>query len=185
MRLTCANVRDTFTQKSDMKLVLTFLTLLATSALSQTGKVNPTGRLGENHVVTAMDSNDVYIWLGTNQGLFRLNRRNNRKKYYSLSNTGYPSNYVTALQCGKDGVVWIGTNNGLLKYDNYGFIPFTTENSNLPENFITTVTVTPGDELLVSTAHNGPMRMHRNRFQHVQGIAKLKTDPQSPGSLSE
>ncbi|MBS4065691.1 MAG: hypothetical protein KGZ74_14115 [Chitinophagaceae bacterium] len=151
--------------------------ILSTSIFSQLPALNKGERLYEDHIITAVDSNEIYVWIGTDHGLFRFNRKRNRKKFYSLSNTGHITNYVTDLYCMKDGCVWIATNNGLLKYDNYTFIPFTIENSDLPENSIISVTVNMNNYLLVGTVHRGTMQMQKNRFYPeivIDNIARSK-----------
>jgi ligand-binding sensor domain-containing protein len=128
-------------------------------------------------IITDMDFNERYIWVGTNEGLYRISKKSGKEKFYSLSNTGSEFNYVTDIFCLSDGCVWIATNNGLLKYDNFGFISYSTENSDLPENIILSVTSNSTGDIVVGTAHYGVMILHKNRFRHVNvNLAQAGTE---------
>jgi hypothetical protein len=115
-------------------------------------------------LVTAIDSSDNLIWVGTSKGLFVINKKRKRLRYYTLSNTGYSDNVVTSLRCQEDGCVWIGTNNGLIKYDNYGFITYSSENSNLPSNCIYAISIGKDANLRIQTADKTWLLMHKDHF---------------------
>src|SRR5436190_11669221 len=98
--------------------VLTTLLLLGISVRSQSTYA-PGNHMENGRLITAVDSNENYVWLGTDEGLFRISRNRRKLKFYSLNVTGLPQNHVTGICCHNDGIVWIGTDHGLVKYDNY------------------------------------------------------------------
>lgn len=118
------------------------------------------------HKITVIDSTAEHIWVGTTKGVYVISKKRLRIRYNALSKTGYSANVVTSLYCLEDGCVWIGSNNGLIKYDNYGFIIFNTENTNLPDNCILKIKPGEGNGLYILTSKNGIMRMHKNHFHY-------------------
>lgn len=65
--------------------------------------------------VNVMEADTKSVWLGTEDGLARFDKKNNAWKSYNIFK-GLPDNEVTALN--KDGeVLWIGTRLGLAFYD--------------------------------------------------------------------
>jgi hypothetical protein len=149
-----------------MKNAILYLSFFfTTSVFSQAEDLKKGELFNGLYIITGVDSNEVYKWIGTERGIFRVNKKKNTKKFYSLSASGCSASCVTAIYCESDGCVWIATNNGLFKYDNYAFISFNTENSELPENLITGVGISRHNDLWISTKNHGMLRMYRNRFR--------------------
>jgi ligand-binding sensor domain-containing protein len=165
MQLILGSRASTFIKKSPMKKIIILICLFFSSkAFSQESAFKKGSQLDQKHFITAVDSNESYIWLGTKTCLVRVSKKTGKKSFYTLSVTGHDDNYVTSLFCLSDGCVWIGTNHGLIKYDVYGFILYSNENTNLPEDFIISLGGTDNEDLLVGTAHHGVLRMHRSHF---------------------
>jgi hypothetical protein len=158
-----------------MKAISILIALVVHScSLAQPADLRIGAKFSKSARITALGSNGNYKWVGTDKGLYRINLKKGSMKHYSLSNTGFMQNHVTALYCLQDGCVWITTDHGLLKYDNFTFIPYTTENSNLPEDLLTGIAGCIGDDLVIETAHFGNMRLHRNRFFPAPEEGELK-----------
>jgi len=76
--------------------------------------------LSNNTVWCLLEDSDGYIWIGTDDGLNRYDRKNNEVKIfknnsynpYSISN-----NKINVLFEDSDGILWIGTWNGLNRFD--------------------------------------------------------------------
>jgi len=109
-------------------------------------------------VITARGETEKYIWEGTNQGLYRTNKSNGKRKFLTLKNSKLPDNYITSIACLIDGQTYIATLNGILFWDNYSFFLITTENSDLPENKVIDIKVGPGDALIIKTKSCGIFR---------------------------
>ena len=114
--------------------------------------------------VSDIDSNDTFLWIGTDRGVIKRHRMRSTERHNSLSVTGYDINQVRDVLCMNDGVVWIATDHGLVKFDNYAFIAFTVDNTNLPQNDLLQVRPATGSGVLILTARFGWMRLHRAHF---------------------
>ena len=89
---------------------------------------NPKDRtsLSSNTVLSAADDpleNNRYLWLGTNAGLNRLDKKTGVFKQYSIAQ-GLPDNVVygvlaenTPKDSAKPGFIWLSTNKGLCRFD--------------------------------------------------------------------
>lgn len=68
-----------------------------------------------SHQVNVMEADSHYVWLGTQNGLVRMRKKDSTWRSYT-SFQGLPDNEVTALE--SDGrYLWIGTTEGLAVYD--------------------------------------------------------------------
>jgi len=68
--------------------------------------------LSNNSVSSVYEDSDYNLWVGTNDGLNKLNRSNNTIiKYYNT--TGLPSNLVTSITGDRNHNLWIATTRGL------------------------------------------------------------------------
>ncbi len=82
-------------------------------------KNNPNS-ISSNLVSSVTGDNEGNIWVGTNNGLNKINKSSNRvTKYFNdpKSENSLGSNNILKLLFGKDGALWIGTDNGLDKFD--------------------------------------------------------------------
>ena len=100
---------------------------------------------------TARAENSKYYWIGTNSGLYLVNKKNKRVFHITAANSSLPSDSVTAIAVRPDGEVYIGTTQGMLRYDNYTFLTVTTENSSLRSNRITALVGTNNGDIYAGT----------------------------------
>jgi len=83
-------------------------------------KLNVNSGLSDNAIWCLLEDDDGFIWIGTNSGLNRYDKKTDEIKTYrynpynpySISN-----NIINVLYQDKYGIVWAGTYNGLNKYD--------------------------------------------------------------------
>lgn len=68
-----------------------------------------------SHQVNVMEADDRYVWLGTQDGLAQMRKKDSSWRFYN-SFRGLPDNEVTALESDA-GYLWIGTASGLAVYD--------------------------------------------------------------------
>ncbi|MEO8399213.1 MAG: two-component regulator propeller domain-containing protein [Ignavibacteriaceae bacterium] len=59
-----------------------------------------------------------YYWIGSNNGLFLLEKNAKKVYNYDQSNSEISHNNILSMYQSKSGVVWVGTRNGLNKIDN-------------------------------------------------------------------
>ncbi len=83
-----------------------------------------------------MVDKDNVLWIGSSGGLLTLNG-----SIWTDYSSRLPSKFVTAIIADKNNVVWIGTQNGLVKYDGSTWKTFTTDNSGITANFVTSLAV--------------------------------------------
>ena len=82
--------------------------------------------LPQNSVNAIAQTDDGYLWVGTQEGLGRFDGV--RFTVFDTSNTpGLPGNLVTALRTDRHGALWIGTEQGLARLVAGTFERFTTD----------------------------------------------------------
>jgi ligand-binding sensor domain-containing protein len=83
--------------------------------------VIPTGESLNNQTIHSIaEDNEGYLWLGTDKGLFRFDRKKQEFKNYPHSAEDASSiscDTINVVLKGHDGILWLGTNSGLDKFD--------------------------------------------------------------------
>ncbi|CUT01972.1 two-component regulator propeller domain-containing protein [Candidatus Kryptonium thompsonii] len=97
-------------------------------------------RLNGNSVLSVAFEGD-YVWLGTTNGLVKLNRFTGEKINYNKSTSGLPSDYVRAILIDSQGHKWIGTYGGLAKFDGVRWTVYNTSNLGLPSDNVYAIAV--------------------------------------------
>jgi Two component regulator propeller len=143
--------------------------------------------LNNNMMITAIGESDHYVWVGTNEGLFKINKKNGKRSHFTNQNSRLPHNYVTSIACARDGKTYIGTINGILMWDNYAFLVISTENSSFPSDIITALAIDRDDHLWIGTYGDGlikstgedikPFRTQPIEFND-ENIYSIAFDPQ-------
>ena len=72
------------------------------------------GLLTNNNIYCLADDYDGNLWIGTQEGLNRLNKKTG--EMYPYSSPVIPNNSVSCLLVTKDNTVWVGTDFGLCRY---------------------------------------------------------------------
>jgi signal transduction histidine kinase/ligand-binding sensor domain-containing protein/CheY-like chemotaxis protein/AraC-like DNA-binding protein len=75
---------------------------------------------GVREVRCMLSQNDSLLWIGTSEGLFRLNTMNLTYVIFNEQNSKLGSNIVRSLYTDTDDNVWVGTFDGLNMIDRYG-----------------------------------------------------------------
>lgn len=70
--------------------------------------------LSNNYIFTLLPDNDQAVWVGTTEGLFRLNLCNYRFEAIPID-TDYPGKTILSLTKDKEGNLWAGTKKGILR----------------------------------------------------------------------
>ena len=146
--------------------------------------------LPQNTVQALAQTQDGFIWLGTESGLVRFDGVE-FETYDRNSNPALPGNDIRALLATKDGALWIGTNAGLARWKDGTFRVFTT-NDSLPANGIMALDEDMDGSLGVWT-EQGPVRMTGDHFGALarklailrNGHSMVGGYPGAPGAFDE
>lgn len=105
--------------------------------------------------VTALETNDAGVWVGSERsGLFHIANAK-LKKTYTFENTsgGLRSDTIYTLFTDREGVIWIGTNRGVSRFDRLGPMQQTVSDSS-NGNFIRTIYAPDGTKGLFYAGSN-------------------------------
>jgi signal transduction histidine kinase/ligand-binding sensor domain-containing protein len=126
---------------------------LRDSWLSRDGSLN-------DGVQAIAQTPDGYLWVGTQDGLFRFDGIN-FKRYDRRLSRSLPSNDVLILICDHAGRLWIGTDKGLGCYDKGVFESINT-NHGLSSNIIRALFEDSNSDLWIGTGGKGGLNVLRN-----------------------
>ena len=139
--------------------------------------------LPQNTVRALAQTQDGFLWLGTEAGLVRFDGVE-FQTYDRNSIPALPGNDVRCLLATRDGALWIGTGAGLARWKDGASRTFTTQDG-LPANGILAVDEFEGGAIKVYT-EQGPALLNGDRFQAIS--PKLLFSPNAhfmPGANSE
>jgi ligand-binding sensor domain-containing protein len=91
-----------------------------------------------------------FLWVGGEEGLFRVQIETKKKKNYTTSN-GLISNSVRAIAVDRLGFKWIGTDKGVSQFDGDRNWVTYDYSDGLPSNFINCVVIDPLDNIWFGT----------------------------------
>ncbi len=117
--------------------------------------------LPQNTVQALAQTQDGFLWLGTEAGLVRFDGVE-FETYDRNSNPALPGNDIRALLASKDGALWIGTNAGLARWKGGAVRVFTTSDG-LPANGILALSEEANGALDIWT-EQGAALMEGNAF---------------------
>ncbi len=120
--------------------------------------------LPQNTVRALAQTQDGFLWLGTEAGLVRFDGVE-FQTYDRNSVPALPGNDVRCLLATRDGALWIGTGAGLARWKDGASRTFTTQDG-LPGDGILALEETPDGQLLVST-DIGPAELSVEHFSAV------------------
>jgi PAS domain S-box-containing protein len=118
--------------------------------------------LPQNSALSVAQTDDGYLWIGTEQGLSRFDGK--QFVTYTPKNTPrLPGAYIRSLLAARDGSLWIGTPHGLAHRTGTLISSFTTREG-LPSNSIHAIFESRDGSIWVATAL-GVSRMQRGRVE--------------------
>ncbi|HEY6844885.1 MAG TPA: two-component regulator propeller domain-containing protein [Terracidiphilus sp.] len=123
--------------------------------------------LPQNTVQAVAQTQDGFVWLGTEVGLVRFDG-NTFQVFDRSSRPALPGNDVRCLLVGKDGALWIGTSEGLVLWKGGAATTF-TQADGLPGNQIVSLQPDGHGGIRVETA-SGAAHFENGRFR--QAIAE-------------
>jgi signal transduction histidine kinase/streptogramin lyase len=143
---------------------LTALALEPTTPLANYGRqawVMENG-LPQNTVQALAQTQDGFVWLGTEVGLVRFDG-NGFQVFDKNSSPALPGNDVRCLLAAKDGALWIGTSDGLARWKDGAVTAFTTRDG-LPGNGIQALAENFGNGAMGVWTDGGPAGLEGKRF---------------------
>jgi signal transduction histidine kinase/ligand-binding sensor domain-containing protein len=123
--------------------------------------------LPQNTVQALAQTNDGFLWLGTEDGLVRFDGVE-FQTYDRSSVPALPGNDIRCLLATRDGALWIGTGAGLARWKDGASRTFTTQDG-LPGNGILTIKEAQDGSLLVWT-EQGPALLSGEKFKPVENV---------------
>lgn len=136
--------------------------------------------LPQNSIVSVEQTEDGFLWLGTQEGLVRFDG-----VHFTTYTHEIPNPYVSALYEDADGVLWIGTyGGGLARYADGRFTRPSIEG--LPDGHISALTSDAAGALWIGTYAGGLARLHDGDLRTFSapdgapagGVMALATDTQ-------
>ena len=121
--------------------------------------------IGAGNKVTAQVETAEYQWIGTENGIYRICKKNDKVAHITTANSCLPDNKITCMAARGNGEVFAGTAGGILRYDGFAFLKITTENSKLPSNNISGLACDQYDMIWVGTADYGIATIENNRIK--------------------
>jgi signal transduction histidine kinase/ligand-binding sensor domain-containing protein len=123
--------------------------------------------LPQNTVQALVQTQDGFVWLGTEVGLVRFDG-NSFQVFDKNSKPALPGNDVRCLLATKDGSLWIGTSEGLAQLKD-GVATYFTDKEGLPGNNIERLLDT-GEEELWAETDQGLARFNGSHFVRGEGL---------------
>lgn len=118
--------------------------------------------LPQNTVIAIAQTDDGYLWLGTEEGLARFDGE--RFTTFDTSNTPeIKNNVILALYVDREDSLWIGTNDGLNRYRNGEFSSFTTTDG-LSNNIVRAICEDKNGTLWIATDGGGLNSLKDEKF---------------------
>jgi ligand-binding sensor domain-containing protein len=115
---------------STIRLCIILFVLCFSISLSNDQWINYTN----NEYICALVHDGDFLWIGTTGGLVRINKKTEEIEYFNKTNSGLPTNRITALALDKNNDLWIGTSGyGVLCYSQGEWIDF--EDYPVPDGF--------------------------------------------------
>lgn len=136
-----------------------------------------------NQAVTAKVENGNMLWVGTANGIWVINMRNQKAQHLTTENSVLPANDILGM-VEVNGNIYAATEKGIFRYDGYAYLVINAENSNLPESGITAMAADRNGNLWIGTLNglvlldNYKCKYFNNRNSALTGnrVAKLRSD---------
>ncbi len=114
--------------------------------------------------ITAQAETHYHIWVGTDNGLFQINKSNGKFIQLTTANSVIPSNHIKGICVAGDNV-FAATDNGLFRFDGVSYLQLTTGNSYLPANQLTSIASDERGRIFIGTQNNGLVMMENYKCE--------------------
>ena len=115
--------------------------------------------------ITCHTENNAYVWLGTNKGLVRVDKKNGKQKNFVELNGLSINQPISAICMRKNGQLWAGTAQGILVHDGFYLYTINSENSELLDNSVTSIAEDETETLWIGTEKHGLLKKIRHYYK--------------------
>lgn len=105
--------------------------------------------------IVAQVQTQTSVWIGTNNGLYQVNRINCKFVHLTTGNSVLPSNQIKGICATSNENVYVATDRGIFRFDGSAYLLISTENANLPTNQFTSIACDERDRVFVGTKNHG------------------------------
>jgi ligand-binding sensor domain-containing protein/serine phosphatase RsbU (regulator of sigma subunit) len=134
-------------------------------------------------VYAITQTDDGFLWIGTQNGLNQYDGYSFRAFTYSPNNpNGLANNWIQALLADNEGNLWIGTSNGLSRFDRntekfHNYFNDSINNNTLASNTVWSIFQTSDKDIWIGT-NNGLCRYNKAK----DSFERYTVEPAAPGS---
>ncbi|MCM4157468.1 two-component regulator propeller domain-containing protein [Gramella sp. AN32] len=133
-----------------------------------------------NRARTSLIDSEGSIWLGTEEGVYKVNKESEIKRFFSKDSENGPlsGNRIFAIKEDRKGNIWLGTNSGLTKlnaktHESEHFF----KQKGLPNDFIYSILIAPDDNIWVSTNYGiSELDIKNNTFKNFTSSDGLQNN---------
>lgn len=147
-----------------------------------------TDGLSNSSVKAIYQDNMGYIWLGTRDGLNRLDGYEVKNFFYKSDTNVKQSNDIVSITSDRQGRMWIGTFNGVTVFDpfseKYLDISIMYQGEELPKGVVVGVWIAPDEAVWVATKI-GVYVMHDRRCTRLDEFRGLDINSMAPGGNNQ
>lgn len=118
-----------------------------------------------NRTITAQVETQTTVWLGTANGIYCINKKNQKIAHITETNSVLPSNQVTDMCMTTSGDIYATTTKGIFRFDGYTYMAYSNDNTNLPKTTFTSIAADKTGLLWIGTSDHGLVCMNGYRVQ--------------------
>jgi ligand-binding sensor domain-containing protein len=157
-------MRNVVTLIGKVKSALLIICFYALCLTASAGAPVDVSKVTGNEKVTAQVETNYHLWVGTENGLFQINKSNGKFIQLTTANSVMPSNHVKGICVAGDNV-FVATDKGLFRFDGVSYLQLTTENSYLPTNQLTSIASDERGRLFIGTQKHGLVMMENYKCE--------------------
>lgn len=123
-------------------------------------------KIVKNETIVSQVETQTSVWVGTNNGLYQINKSNGKFVHLTTANSVLPSNHIKGICVTRDENVYAATDNGIFRFDGSAYLVISTENANLPTDNFTSITCDETDRIFIGTKNAGIVMMKNYKCQN-------------------
>lgn len=109
--------------------------------------------IGYANVITIEEN---YVWVGTSEGLVKIDRSSSEKMFFNKSNSVLPDNVINTIKIDKNGNKWVGTAyGGFAKFDETTWTVYKGSNSRLLNDYVKSIEIDERSNIWIGTYGGG------------------------------
>ena len=142
-------------------------------------------KIAQNEQVVAQAETQTSVWIGTNNGIYQVSKKNGKFVHITTDNSALLSNHIKGICVTSDENVYAATDNGIFRFDGFSYLLISTENANLPTNNFTSIACDERNRIFIGTKDKGLVMMENYKCETfnknnseltTNGVAKVYRD---------